>query len=136
MTSTMVKFTQKEIEFLQNNEACRIATSHDNIPHVTPVTYYFENGFFYLATDYDTKKYSNLKKNNRIAITVDIYMSSKHKAVIVQGITEFIEKGPEYKQLYEIFYKKFSWVRDNPWKEGEAPFVKIKPKTKTSWGLN
>ncbi len=129
----MPKFTQKEIEFLQNNEACRIATSHDNIPHVTPVTYYFEDGFFYLATDYNTKKYSNLKKNNKIAITVDIYMSGKHKAVIVQGTTEFIEKGSEYKQLYEIFYKKFSWVRDNPWKEGEAPFVKIKPKTKTSW---
>ena len=136
MISIMIKFTQKEIEFLQNNEACRIATSHDNIPHVTPVTYYFEDGFFYLATDYDTKKYSNLKKNNKIAITVDIYMSGKHKAVIVQGTTEFIEKGLEYKRLYEIFYKKFSWVRDNPWKEGEAPFVKIKPKTKTSWGLN
>ena len=136
MTSTMLKFTQKEIEFLQNNEACRIATSHDDIPQVTPVTYYFEDGFFYLATDYDTKKYSNLKQNNKIAITVDIYTSEKHKAVIVQGTTEFIEKGSEYKRLYEIFYKKFSWVRDNPWKEGEAPFVKIKPKTKTSWGLN
>jgi len=132
----MVKFTKKEIEFLQNNEACRIATSHDNIPHVTPVTYYFEDGFFYLATDYNTKKYSNLKKNNKIAITVDIYVSGKHKAVIVQGKTEFIEKGLEYKRLYGIFYKKFSWVRDNPWKEGEAPFVKIEPKTKTSWGLN
>jgi len=136
MTKCMVEFTQKEIEFLQKNEACRIATSHDNIPHVTPVTYYFEDGFFYLTTDYDTKKYSNLKKNNKIAITVDVYHSGKHKAVIVQGITEFIEKGSEYKRLYEIFYKKFSWVRENPWKEGEAPFVKIKPKTKTSWGLN
>jgi uncharacterized protein len=132
----LVKFTQKEIEFLQNNEACRIATSHDDIPHVTPVTYYFEDEFFYLATDYDTKKYSNLKQNNKIAITIDIYTSGKHRAVIVQGTTEFIENGSEYKQLYEIFYKKFSWVRDNPWKEGEAPFVKIKPKTKTSWGLN
>lgn len=133
MTKFMIEFTQKEIEFLKKNEACRIATSHDNIPHVTPVTYYFEDGFFYLATDYDTKKYSNLKKNNKIAITVDIYMSGKHRAVIVQGTTEFIEEGPEYKRLYEIFYKKFSWVRENPWKEGEAPFVKIKPKTKTSW---
>jgi nitroimidazol reductase NimA-like FMN-containing flavoprotein (pyridoxamine 5'-phosphate oxidase superfamily) len=132
----LVKFTQKEIEFLQNNEACRIATSHDDIPHVTPVTYYFEDEFFYLATDYDTKKYSNLKQNNKIAITIDIYTSGKHRAVIVQGTTEFIEKGSEYKRLYEIFYKKFSWVRDNPWKEEEAPFVKIKPKTKTSWGLN
>ena len=132
----MIKFTKKEIEFLQNNEACRIATSHDNIPHVVPVTYYFEDGLFYLATDYDTKKHSNLKQNNKIAITVDIYLSGKHKAVILQGTTEFIEKGPEYKRLYEIFYKKFSWVRDNPWKEGEAPFVKIKPKSKTSWGIN
>ncbi|HYL66329.1 MAG TPA: pyridoxamine 5'-phosphate oxidase family protein [Nitrosopumilaceae archaeon] len=132
----MIKFTKKEIEFLQNNEACRMATSHDNIPHVVPVTYYFEDDLFYLATDYDTKKHSNLQQNNKIAITVDIYTSGKHKAVIVQGITEFIEKGSEYKRLYEIFYKKFSWVRDNPWKEGEAPFVKIKPKTKTSWGLN
>jgi len=58
----MVKFTLKEIEFLQNNEACRMATSHDNIPHVTPVTYYFEDGFFYLATDYDTKNTPILKK--------------------------------------------------------------------------
>ena len=136
MINTMIKFSQKEIEFLQNNEACRIATSYENLPHVTPVTYYFEDWFFYLATDYDTKKYSNLKKNNKIAITVDIYMSRKHKAVIVQGTTEFIENGSEYERLYEIFYKKFSWVRDDPWKEDEAPFVKIKPKTKTSWGLN
>jgi nitroimidazol reductase NimA-like FMN-containing flavoprotein (pyridoxamine 5'-phosphate oxidase superfamily) len=131
----MIKFTQKEIDFLQNNEACRIATAHDNIPHVVPVTYYFENGNFYIAIDFDTKKYSNLKKNNRAAITVDIY-SGKHKAVIVQGTTEFIEKGAEFQRLYETFYKRFSWVRENPWKEGEAPFVKISPKTKTSWGLN
>jgi nitroimidazol reductase NimA-like FMN-containing flavoprotein (pyridoxamine 5'-phosphate oxidase superfamily) len=131
----MIKFTQKEINFLQNNEACRIATAHDNIPHVVPVTYYFENGNFYIAIDFDTKKYSNLKKNNRAAITVDIY-SGKHKAVIVQGTTEFIEKGAEFQRLYETFYKRFSWVRENPWKEGEAPFVKISPKTKTSWGLN
>lgn len=132
----MIKFTQKEIDFLQNNEACRIATAHDNIPHVVPVTYYFENGNFYIAVDYDTKKYSNLKKNNRAAITVDIYSAGKHRAVIVQGTTEFIEKGAEFQRLYEIFYKRFSWVRENPWKEDEAPFVKISPKTKTSWGLN
>ena len=128
----MVKFTPAEIDFLKKNEACRISTSHDDIPHVTPVTYYFENGYFYIATDYDTRKYVNLKKNDRVAIVVDIYLTGKHKAVIVQGTAEMIEKGADFKRLYEIFHKKFSWVRQTPWKEGEAPFVKIKPRTKTS----
>lgn len=131
----MVKFTHTEIDFLKKNEACRIATSHDNIPHVTPVTYYFENGYFYMATDYDTRKYVNLKNNKNVAIVVDIYLAGKHKAMIVQGTAEIIEKGRDFKRLYEIFHKKFSWVRQTPWKEGEAPFVKIKPRTKTSWGL-
>ena len=132
----MVKFTRKEIDFLENNEACRISTSHKDMPHVTPVTYYFENGYFYIATDYNTKKYSNLKKNKNVAIAVDIYLAGKHKAVIVHGITEFIERGPDFKRLYDVFYKKFSWVKEMPWKEGEAPFVKITPQKKTSWGLN
>ncbi len=131
----MVKFNKKEIGFLQENEACRIATLHNNVPHITPVTYYFENGFLYFATDYDTRKYKNLQKNNRIAIVVDIYKAGGNKAVIIQGTTEFIEKGPEFKRLYRIFYRKFSWVKEMPWKEGEAPFIKIIPKTKTSWGL-
>jgi len=132
----VVRFTLKEIGFLKKNEACRIATSHDDIPHVTPVTYYFGDGYFYIATDYDTKKYANLKKNNKAALTVDIYSDGKHEAVIIQGTAEFIEKGTEFKKLYKVFHEKFPWVREMPWKEGEAPFVKIKPLKKTSWGLN
>ena len=132
----MIEFTQKEIDFLEKNEACRIATSHNDVPHVTPVTFYYENGYFYIVTDYNTKKYSNLKKNKNVAIAIDVYLEGKHKAVIVQGIVEFIEKGEEFMRLYEIFYKKFYWVKETPWKEEEAPFVRITPQKKTSWGLN
>ena len=131
----MIKFTIKESQFLTENEGCRIATCAKDVPHIAPVTYYFEDDFFYFATDYDTKKYANLKKNDKIAISVDIYLPGKHKAVVVQGSTTFIEKGPQFRKLYEIFYKRFAWVRENPWKEEEAPFVKITPKTKISWGL-
>ena len=131
----MIKFTIKESEFLKENEGCRIATCTNDVPHIAPVSYYFEDGFFYFATDYDTKKYANLKKNNKIAISVDLYLPGQHKAVVVQGSTTFIEKGPQFKKLYEIFFKKFAWVRNDPWKEEEAPFVKITPKTKISWGL-
>lgn len=113
----MVRFTLKEIGFLKKNEACRIATSHDDIPHVTPVTYYFDDVYFYIATDYDTKKYANLKKNNKVALAIDIYSDGKHKAIIIQGTAEFIERGTEFKKLYNIFHEKFSWVREMPWKE-------------------
>jgi nitroimidazol reductase NimA-like FMN-containing flavoprotein (pyridoxamine 5'-phosphate oxidase superfamily) len=131
----MVKFSSKEFKFLEENEGCRVATCAQEIPHIAPVSYYFEDGFFYFATDYDTKKYRNLKKNNKIAISVDIYTPGRHRAVIVQGSIQFIEKGPQFKRLYDIFYKKFAWVRADPWKENEAPFVKIIPRTKVSWGL-
>ncbi len=131
----MMKFTIKESEFLKENEGCRIATCTNDVPHIAPVSYYFEDGFFYFATDYETKKYGNLKKNNKIAISVDLYLPGQHKAVVVQGSTTFIEKGQQFKRLYEIFFKKFAWVREDPWKEEEAPFVKITPKTKICWGL-
>lgn len=129
----MIKFTPKEIKFLKKNEGCRIATSLNDVPHIVPVSYYFENGYFYFATDYDTKKYANLKKNKNIAISVDIYSPGRHKAVIVQGTASFIERGIQFKRLYDIFYKRFAWVRATPWGENEAPFVKITPKKKFSW---
>lgn len=131
----MVKFSPKEAKFLKENEGCRVATSAANLPHIAPVTYYFEDGCFYFATDYDTKKYANLKRNKKIAISVDIYNPGKHKAIVVQGTASFIEKGSEFKRLYKIFYKNFAWVRAMPWKEGEAPFVKMVPTKKVSWGI-
>ena len=131
-----VKFTKKEVSFLLENEVCRIATSHDDIPHVVPVNYLYENNFLYLAIDYNTKKYQNLQRNKRIAVTVDVYNSSlNNKAVVIQGLAELIESGDEFKRLYKIFEKRFEWVRNDPWHENEAPFVKVHPGNKVSWGL-
>jgi uncharacterized protein len=129
-------FNKKERKFLLENEVCRVSTSHNEVPHVTPVAYIYEKNFLFFATDYETRKYKNLKVNNRIAASIDIYNSSiENKAVLVQGTADIIEKGREFKNLYQKFYKKFEWVRKDPWKEGEAPFIKIKTFNKISWGL-
>jgi uncharacterized protein len=130
-----VRFTRAEVDFLKENEACRVATCHDNIPHVAPVSYVFEDGLFYFATDVETRKFENLKKNRRVALAVDIYSSTGNSAVIVQGRAELIERGSEFTRLYRTFEKKFAWVRADPWKEGEAPFVKVIPTNKASWGI-
>ena len=130
------RYTKNEEKFLLENEACRMATSHNDIPHITPVTYIYKDGFFFIATDYNTRKYKNIKANKKIALSMDIYDSSvENKAIIIQGDVDIIERGQEFKDLYQIFNARFEWVRRDPWKEGEAPFLKIKPLKKVTWGI-
>jgi uncharacterized protein len=130
-----VSFSRKEIQFLHSNEICRVATCNNNLPHVTPVSYIFDAGKFYFATDYNTQKYANLKKNNRISLVVDTTENNKNMAILTRGITEFVHKGKKFENLYDLFHNRFDWVRDDPWKQGEAPFVVVNPKTKVSWGI-
>jgi uncharacterized protein len=130
-----VTFSKAERDFLDKNEACRIATCHNAVPHVVPVSYVFEDDIFYIATDYETRKYENIKHNNMVALVVDVYSTVGNKAVCVQGRAEIIERGQEFARLYNIFYNRFEWVRLDTWKEGEAPFVKVSPRNKVSWGM-
>ena len=132
----MIIFNQKEIKFLETLEEARIATSHDDIPHVKPVSFVKIGDGIIVATDYKTRTYTNIKLNQNTGIVIDIYKSGEHKAICIQGKTEIIETGPEFQKFYEVFYNKFQWVRKEPWKENEAPFLKIIPKTKISWGLD
>ncbi len=131
----MVSFSQKEIEFLEYMEECRVATSHDNTPHVKPVSYIYEHETILIATDYDTRMYKNLLKNPNAAVSIDIYKNKGHKAVCLQGKVLIIENGEEFSRIYKKFHEKFEWVRDQPWEENEAPFIKIVPFSKSSWGL-
>lgn len=128
-------FTEFEEEFLHSIEEARIATSHDDIPHVKPVSFIYHEGAIFVATDYHTRTFKNVKINPHVAISIDIYELGKHKAVIIQGKAIILEKGKEFLDIYKLFEKKFEWVRNEPWKENEAPFFKIIPNTKTSWGL-
>ncbi len=131
-----VKVTQKEHNFLSQNEVCRVSTSHNDIPHVVPVTYVYENENIIFVTDYGTRKYKNLKINKNISVVVDVYdLSGRNMGIVIQGKAVFIERGEEFKRLYQIFNRKFEWVRKEPWEEGEAPFVKIDAFNKVSWGL-
>jgi len=131
----MITFSDKEKEFLNSMEECRIATSHDNISHVKPVSYIFENEQFLIATDYDTRMYKNVKSNPNVALSIDVYKHSGHKAVLIQGNVKIIERREEFSKNFKKFHDKFEWVRNEPWGENEAPFLEITPFSKTSWGL-
>jgi nitroimidazol reductase NimA-like FMN-containing flavoprotein (pyridoxamine 5'-phosphate oxidase superfamily) len=131
----LIKFTKIEEEFLQSIEEARIATTHNDIPHVKPVSFIYHENIIFIATDYQTRTFRNLKINPKVALVIDVYESGKHRAVCIQGKVEMLEKGQEFLQIYKIFEKKFAWVRNEPWKENEAPFLKVITTNKTSWGL-
>ena len=80
----IVNFNTKEKEFLNSNEWCRIDTCHDNIPHVVPVSYVFEDDLFFFLQLTLRPEYRNLIKNSRIALVVDSYSSVGNKAICVQ----------------------------------------------------
>jgi len=130
----MPTFTGAEKRFLERYEIARLATSSpDSMPHVVPVSYIFSDSKFLIAVDYGTKKYQNLLRNPKVAIVVDAIRPNR--GVMIQGYAKIFERGPEFRKAYNIFHSKFSWVRADPWKEGEAPFIRINPSTKATWGF-
>ena len=132
----MIKFTQKEIEFLDSLEEARLATCHDDIPHVKPVSFIYHQNTILIATDYKTRSFQNIRKNPLASVVIDLYRSGGHKAILLQGKVTVIDTGEEFNSIYKLFYKKFKWVRDDPWQQKEAPFLKIIPNNKTSWGIH
>lgn len=129
-------FSQKETKFIIDNEICRIATAKNNIPHVIPVCYIYNNGDIFFATDYTTQTFHNLKENNRISLIIDIYDKKEgNKGIYINGIATIIDSGKEFVNLLKIFYNKFEWVKKDPWSEKEAPFIQIQPTKKISWGI-
>jgi len=131
----MKKFDERQIRFLESMEECRIATSHDDVPHVKPVSYLLIGGDIVIATDYGTRTFENLKANKRIAVAVDAYEPGAHRAVLAQGEARIVDEGPRFRPIFERFFEKFAWVRRESWKEGEAPFVVLNPKAIASWGI-
>ena len=84
----MISFTESEKKFLTSHEEARLASTHKDTPHVKPVSYIFHSNFIFVATDYDTRTYKNIKENPKTAISIDIYKPGGHKAVLIQGNAE------------------------------------------------
>ena len=71
----MIEFYDRERKFLNELEEAGIATSHDNIPHVKPVSFIFADNSIVVATDYNTRTYKNIKANSNTGIMIDVYKS-------------------------------------------------------------
>ncbi|MCS7146172.1 MAG: pyridoxamine 5'-phosphate oxidase family protein [Nitrososphaerota archaeon] len=129
-----MKFRDSEARFLQRNELCRLATiDSSGAPHLVPVCYVFRDGYLYIVSDLETMKIRNIKRDRRVTVLVDTY--KPNRAVLIRGEAEILLSGEEFKEISELFFKRFAWARRDRWDEGEVALIKVKPLKSVSWGL-
>jgi len=132
-TSTF-SLSRRELNYLKSHELGRLATSSgEGMPHVVPIIYALDGSSPVIAVDYGTKKLKNLRENQSAALLVDEY--DPNSGILLQGRAEVLERGKEYLRLLKILFDRFEYYRNNPWKEGESPIVKLVPEHCASWGI-
>jgi uncharacterized protein len=128
----MAVLKKTDLDFLESHELCRLATaSKEGRPHVVPVIYAMDGQDIIIAIDYGTRKLKNLEENKEVALVVDDYRPNR--GIMIEGRCEILERGKEYLRLLQVLYDRFEYYRQNPWKEGESPILKVHPVKAASW---
>ena len=118
---------------------CRVATVGEaGMPHLVPVCHVVAGGKIYFASGNDGRKVLNLRNNARLALTVDLYSDawSNLKGVMVQGEAALIEKGPRFRKIRALLYKKYPQYPDEAaLDESDSVIVELTPTHAFSWGV-
>ena len=118
---------------------CRVATSGPSgTPHLVPVCHVVADGKIYFGSGHDGRKVLNLRANPRIAVTVDLYSDawSHLKGVMVQGTAALIEKGPRFRKVRALLYRKYPQYPDEAaLDESDSVIVEVTPTRVFSWGV-
>ncbi len=109
-------FTESELRYIMERRLCRIALVCEDLqPHIVPATYEFDGAYFYLS-GWNIKygpSFAGVQANNRVTVLIDDITSPTvwvPKGIEVTGNAETLERG-------------------------DIPYLRIRPKGKTSWGL-
>ena len=118
---------------------CRVATSGPSgMPHLVPVCHVVADGKIYFASGNDGRKVLNLEANPCIAVTVDLYSDAwAHlKGVMVQGTTTLHKKGPRFRKIRALLYRKYPQYPDEAaLDESDSVIVEVTPTRVFSWGV-
>jgi PPOX class probable F420-dependent enzyme len=134
-----VRLKKAVADLIQWERVCRVATvSKAGIPHLVPVCHVLSDGKIYFGSEKDARKVLNLKANPRIAVTVDLYSDdwATLKGVMVQGTAKLIEKGPQFRKIRTLLYRKYPQYPDEAaLEESDSVIVEVTPTRVFTWGL-
>ena len=118
---------------------CRVATvGKAGMPHLVPVCHVLFEGKVYFASGDDGRKVLNLRANPRLALTIDLYSDdwANLKGVMVQGTAALIDKGPRFRKIRALLYKKYPQYPDEAaLDESDSVIVEVTPARVFSWGI-
>jgi PPOX class probable F420-dependent enzyme len=119
---------------------CRVATAgSQGMPHLVPVCQVVADGKIYLASGNDGRKSLNLAENPRVAVTVDIYSDdwSHLKGAMVQGRARLFARGPRFRKIRALLYKKYpQYRREAELDESDSVVIEVTPVRVFTWGLD
>jgi len=118
---------------------CRVATVGEaGMPHLVPVCHVVAGGKIYFASGDDARKVLNLRASSRVALTVDLYSDAwaNLKGVMVQGTAALIEKGPRFRKIRALLYRKYPQYPDEAaLDESDSVIIEVTPAHVFSWGV-
>jgi len=134
-----MRLTKTVAQLIHGERVCRVATaSEKGMLHLVPVCHVVDDGKIYFASGTDGRKVLNLKANPRIAVTVDLYSDAwAHlKGVMVQGEAALIDKGPRFRKLRALLYRKYPQYPDEAaLDESDSVIIEVSPSHVFSWGM-
>jgi PPOX class probable F420-dependent enzyme len=135
-----MKLKKSVTELIQWERVCRVATAgRRGMPHLVPVCHVLHGGKIYFASGDDGRKVKNLRENPRITVTVDCYSDAwaNLKGVMVQGRARLIERGPRFRKVRALLYKKYpQYPREAAIAESDSVVIEVAPIRVFSWGVD
>ena len=121
-----MRLRKASAKLLARERVCRVATAGK------------VSGKIYFATGGDSQKVRHLRANPHLAVLVDLYTDdwSWLKGVMVQGTARLLRRGPEFRKIRTLLYKKYPYYPDeSAVDESDDIIVEVTPARVASWGL-
>jgi nitroimidazol reductase NimA-like FMN-containing flavoprotein (pyridoxamine 5'-phosphate oxidase superfamily) len=134
-----MKLKKSLARLIELERVSRVATSgQSGMPHVVPVCHVLADGKIYFASGSDGRKVLNLRANPKVAVTVDVYSDAwPHlTGVMVQGTATLIDKGPRFRKIRALLYRKYPQYPDEAaLDESDSVIGEVTPIRVFSWGV-
>ena len=134
-----MRLTKAVTQLVEWERICRVATVGEaGMPHLVPVCHVVCDGKIYFASGDDGRKVLNLRANPRLALTVDLYSDAwaNLKGVMVQGRAALIDKGPRFRKIRALLYRKYPQYPDEAaLDESDSVIVEVTPTRVFTWGI-
>jgi PPOX class probable F420-dependent enzyme len=124
-----VELTPGERDIVRLARVARLATvDADGRPHVVPICPVLDGDLILFATDEESVKVRNIRRNPHVALVVDDYLEdwSRLRAVMIRAMARVLDHGPEWDRVRSLLYEKFAqYEPEAPIEAGRTVIVEL-----------